>query len=517
MQVCDIMETKVEQKVEPWEARVEVEQKVNPWEVSSVEAFLYYNCPECDVKAKDSDVFMSHALECHELARHSLSQIDQEPVYDQDDIDIKPEISLEEEEEEFEDPTWEDELDRPIFQCDICVFKCDSSTELVSHRKREHQEPKQYECDKCDYKGASLKSLKRHKQLQHCDKPPVHCEVCHAEFKNEEYLKKHVKSRHAEPKWYNCDTCDYKSKSSYQVKIHKMKKHDDIKPHVCHICGKGFSAPSALNNHLASVHNKDGEGAVCDKCGKSFNNPRALKDHMYNNHKLFMLCTLCERVFTSKYKLRSHMKTEHDFECNLDQLFICHICHNRHNSYSDMNDHFVNEHEHKNEHLCTNCDKVVSSKMLLTIHQMEAHEFNPIDNTFKNAPQNLKVIQEKIDKGGLPCDQCHKVFSSHRTLTDHRKQFHDKSNHIKCDLCDFTSFEPYRIKKHKQLKHEAKHLKCNECGYACSTQQNLRRHISEVHLKIRPHKCTKCDMAYERKRPLALHMLQEHNILLKYK
>ena len=99
------METKVEQKVEPWEARVEVEQKVNPWEVSSVEAFLYYNCPECDVKAKDSDVFMSHALECHELARHSLSQIDQEPVYDQDDIDIKPEISLEEEEEEFEDPT----------------------------------------------------------------------------------------------------------------------------------------------------------------------------------------------------------------------------------------------------------------------------------------------------------------------------------------------------------------------------------------------------------------------------
>ena len=68
------METKVEEKVYPWEAPVEVEHKVNPWEVSSIEAFLYYNCPECDVKAKDSDVFLSHALECHELARQSLSK-----------------------------------------------------------------------------------------------------------------------------------------------------------------------------------------------------------------------------------------------------------------------------------------------------------------------------------------------------------------------------------------------------------------------------------------------------------
>ena len=137
-------------------------------------------------------------------------------------------------------------------------------------------------------------------------------------------------------------------------------------------------APSSLNAHIASVHNKDGEGAVCDKCGKSFNNQKALKDHVYYSHKLFMLCTLCERVFTSRYKLRTHMKTEHEIECSLDQMHICDQCHSRHGSSSDMNDHYVTEHDYKNEHLCSQCDKMMASKMLLTIHLMEAHEFNPI-------------------------------------------------------------------------------------------------------------------------------------------
>ena len=34
----------------------------NPWNVTSVEEFLFYNCPECDMKHTSRDVFINHAL-----------------------------------------------------------------------------------------------------------------------------------------------------------------------------------------------------------------------------------------------------------------------------------------------------------------------------------------------------------------------------------------------------------------------------------------------------------------------
>ena len=37
-----------------------------------------------------------------------------------------------------------------------------------------------------------------------------------------------------------------------------------------------------------------------------------------------------------------------------------------------------------------------------------------------------------IAASGIPCPLCPKKFSSGRTLSDHHKQVHDKTNHIPC-------------------------------------------------------------------------------------
>ena len=44
----------------------------NPWDVTTLEDFLYYCCPECDTKTKDSHDFLNHAVNKHELAKVSL-------------------------------------------------------------------------------------------------------------------------------------------------------------------------------------------------------------------------------------------------------------------------------------------------------------------------------------------------------------------------------------------------------------------------------------------------------------
>ena len=40
----------------------------NPWLVDSIEAFLFFNCPQCSFKAKDKNFFQGHALQNHPLS-----------------------------------------------------------------------------------------------------------------------------------------------------------------------------------------------------------------------------------------------------------------------------------------------------------------------------------------------------------------------------------------------------------------------------------------------------------------
>ena len=40
----------------------------NPWLVDSIQAFSFFNCPECQVKTKDKNVFQGHALQNHPLS-----------------------------------------------------------------------------------------------------------------------------------------------------------------------------------------------------------------------------------------------------------------------------------------------------------------------------------------------------------------------------------------------------------------------------------------------------------------
>ena len=58
------------------EVKVDPDQvPLNPWDVSTLDDFLYYNCPECDVKEKDKQVFLEHAILSHDHAKHTLQLI----------------------------------------------------------------------------------------------------------------------------------------------------------------------------------------------------------------------------------------------------------------------------------------------------------------------------------------------------------------------------------------------------------------------------------------------------------
>ena len=117
------------------------------------------------------------------------------------------------------------------------------------------------------------------------------------------------------------------------------------------------------------------------------------------------------------------------------------------------------------------------------------------------------------------CDICEFECDKASKLSAHTRKEHPikVTPSIKCDQCDYHTFEQYRLKKHKATHDKSLRIRCNQCDVICSSKPNLRRHIKSIHEGIKPATCSECGKSYEGNRSLAMHLLREHNILYKYK
>lgn len=88
----------------------------NPWVVTYLEEFLFYCCPECDVKCQSKDFFLHHALGNHPLAADCLKQFQNELedgsyyLPNNVEVEVKQETDNEELLDDFDD--YEDSEDK---------------------------------------------------------------------------------------------------------------------------------------------------------------------------------------------------------------------------------------------------------------------------------------------------------------------------------------------------------------------------------------------------------------------
>ena len=72
---------------------MELEVETNQWNVLSLEAFHFYNCPECDEKYSTREQFVGHAMISHQKARDTLPAILNDDSVQSIQV-IEPEISV---------------------------------------------------------------------------------------------------------------------------------------------------------------------------------------------------------------------------------------------------------------------------------------------------------------------------------------------------------------------------------------------------------------------------------------
>ena len=171
---------------------------------------------------------------------------------------------------------------------------------------------------------------------------PYVCPQCKGRFRNSSDLKRHERS-HGEVKLLQCSfpNCSFATNRRDSLRLHE-KTHTGIEGrlvHPCVICGKKFSS-----EQIASRHRKT--------CGQEKQGREVVAKET--------LCKICNKEFSSTYKLATHMKRH---QGNLD--FPCIECDTMFASTASLNKHKLS---HKKSFQCELCQKMFSRKDNLTAH-----------------------------------------------------------------------------------------------------------------------------------------------------
>ena len=203
------------------------------------------------------------------------------------------------------------------------------------------------------------------------------------------------------------------------------------------------------------------------------------KEELIRHVERFFHCNKCDRQFTHKGNLNSHILMKHSNRKD----FTCETCSKDFSTNYQLKRHVNNIHAVNNENIfqCSICDKVFSKKMLLKKHE----------TTFHRVPTKK-------------CDFCGKCFKETSKLNVHIKRVHEKSYKAKCHICN-KDIDKRHLKEHVD-RHENKSYNCTICGRKFSTKADMTKHDEIVHKNIYNYKCEKCNKRFSSKTNLESHI-----------
>ena len=375
-----------------------VQTLINPWAVPTLEEFLFYCCPECDVKVKANDQFLDHALKVHKLAQSVWSghKEDQmltiENIKESEASDNLKQIYSDNHNLVIEIETLEE--DPNSISCAECEMKFVNNVDYKSHYYLNHTKRK----ISSELEQSAKKRVKRTKERKEIilkldiprkdnaiDPTSSISEVENIEVKNESIdLNDEFDNVNDEVKDLN-DTSDPLDTSIIDIKIdfNQEEEQKTDKPKKCPFCNLYYD-PSLTKNHLKS----------CNVTSKS----KPLDES---------ICELCHKSFTCSY-------AQHVKECNMVNNLITKVEKKR--AIKRIKDKkYLWEGKPHDGKTCIKCSKVVHPASIAK-HQRECQGTND-------------YLAKKF-----PCDKCDYRGATEQYLNGHISRCHPK-NSKQCKRC----------------------------------------------------------------------------------
>ena len=486
----------------------EMMKQENPWVVSNIQEFLYYNCPECDTKERDSEVFIQHALDNHEMSKSYLNQPEIEKVpQNQDEIsdhemeEVKDTKPTQEELKASDKKFMELRLFKLKVEPDVLLEASDSETCKADFAQDMDYEPGSDSDSDVDIPAEDEDDVKPDEDDVKPDEFDVKpdkaafCDICDKFFKSKLSLKVHITMKHSEQR--KCDQCDTTKANKELMARHCVLNHFNTVS--CHKCEYKCHSKLMLDAHWKTFHklryrfDVDNEGNfTCKVCNLKNQNEDEMKYHQWEHQdiKWRYKCELCHATFVKRYDYEGHNDTVH-----MGKNLECEQCDFSTKNRTSLIRHKKLVHEvTTSSHICTICGKKVVC--------MKSH---------------MTAVHHENDEGGT-CDQCGMFFEGKRALLAHKYRKHTRKFQV-CTLCEkfFVGNRKNKLIDHYTDKHgifcnKKNTYVCHICMTRVTSTKELAEHYHTVHESKDDFQCTKCDHNEPTKALLSIHCIDAHEM-----
>ena len=478
--------------------------QINPWSGKELEEFLYFCCPECNIKDQSKELFLKHALDTHPNARECLFDVNiKTENFNDEDYDIANEDSdtlyydsemvkcdiKEESTEQIENPNKNSDENKLLTKLveeyglnELGQFDSRRSgiwreiTEKFNndtgHNRTVQQIRNRWKNYRVSFVGKKTKheneilvTLVKKFGLNKLAKFSPQRNVVWVQITEEfnsitgynwyhkklserwKNYRRLLKNSNKEPFVENIESvkCEIKQEDTEQQNKFKDSLNFEM--------SNEFGEPKKVSEF------QEGEKIhKCELCGKGYSHMCFLELHAKKVHGIVNIlgCEFCNKEFDRKSKLDAHIKNIHEKTYNV----VCDTCGKSFGHPRALNKHHRSVHEGIKDHVCNVCSKACSDLSDLKKHIKCVHE----------------GIKEHV------CDTCGQAFGMRKSLKIHIKNIHEGIKDHICKLCGKAFVNFSKLNEHTRTVHEGKRRhKCKICDKGFITPSKLKIHMKNVH------------------------------------
>ena len=272
-----------------------------------------------------------------------------------------------------------------------------------------------------------------------------------------------------------------------------LQEEFQCQPSLRDVFGTIFERKTENEIKCENIEDAEEENIRCEECNKILKSMSSYHRHwamVHQTNKLSLKCSQCAYIAPSEFKLKQHLKKEHEL---------------------------------KNEDHTCNCGKSFSSKKQLGRHIREVHHgvklnCDQCDYQTKRSRELKKHMENKHGNGEgdnderstLYCEFCGFSCKYQQSLQDHMERLH-LQNEYKCDKegCDFVTRQKRKLQEHNTRHGEE--LICPICGKTFSSNKAWTKHKRETHKPQIERKCDYCDYSTTSLKMYTKHLKWRHS------